>query len=150
VQSNSFFLITTNPVDLKGASGTYEYEVGFDPTQLPSSNYEALAANAGLISLMILGPNGWTPAVNANQEFPGSQAQLNYVGSYNSFTAANPSATVDNSVGSSGVYQAATGSNAWAVVDPSGHYVNVDQSGGVEYAVGEQVFTQQIVTITVS
>ena len=104
VQSTSTFLLS-DVVDLTGVSGPYEYQVSFDPTQLPSSNYEFLAGNAGLISLMSYGPNGWTPAVNANLEFPGTQAKPNYLpqGSYSSFTTANSSATVSNSLGSSGI-----------------------------------------------
>lgn len=134
VQSVSTYLIS-DVVQLTGATGPLSNLVSFDPTQLPSTNYEQLAVNAGLISLMALGPNGWTPAVNNNLEFPGTQAQPNYAGSYASFTAANPSATVSNSVGSSGVDQ--TANTAWAVVDQSG-----------QYAVGVQVFTQQVLTIT--
>ena len=121
-------------------SGPYEFNVTLDPTQLPSG-FEAVAANAGLITLSFSpAANVWYPAVSQNNEAPGSLAQTNYQGPYTSFwssvTAANPSATLKDVVGSSGIDQA--GNTAWGVVNQPG-----------EYAVGVQVYTEQIITITV-
>jgi hypothetical protein len=140
VRSTSSYLLS-DVVDLNGISGPTAYELSFDPTQLPSTMAEQVAANAGLISLMSNTGSGWNPAVTTNRVIPGSLATPNYQGSYASFwstvTSTNPSATVANVVGSSGVDQ--TANTAWAVIDQPG-----------EYAVGVQVFTEQTFTITVS
>jgi hypothetical protein len=134
VRSTSTFLIS-DVVNLTGVSGPYAYEISFDPTQLPSGSFEQVAANAGLISLMSDSNGVWLPAITVNQEAHGSNAQPNYQGSYASFTAANSSATLASLVGSSGVDQ--TANTAWAVIDQPG-----------QYAVGVQVFTEQVLTIT--
>ncbi len=141
VRSSGTFLIS-DVVNIGGISGPYAYQVSFDPTKLPSSNYSFLSANAGLISLASDPTAGsWYPAVSQNKEVAGSLAQPNYLGSYSSFwasvTAANPTATLKDVVGSSGVDLASN--TAWAVVDRSG-----------EYAVGVQVFTERTFTITVT
>ena len=149
VQSTSTYLISDR-VDLGNVSGAYEYESP-RPDPVAQQQLRAFGRQRGADFPHDSRTQRMDLAVNGNQEFPGSQAQLNYLGSYTSFTAANPSATVANSVGSSGVYQATSGSNAWAVVDPSSQYVQVGPSGQyVEYATGVQVFTQQIITINVS
>ena len=145
VRSTSTFLIS-DVVDLSGVNGPYAFQVSLDPTQLPSSSFAQLAADAGLITLSSDAAGSWNPAVSTNLEAHGSLAQPNYQGSYASFwstvTAANPSATLQNVVGSSGVDLAATQSTgspaAWAVVDQPG-----------DYAVGVQVYTEKVFTITV-
>jgi hypothetical protein len=106
---------------------------------MPSTAYAAAAANAGLISLSWEAETGdvWQPAVGANTETPGSQAQPNYLGSWSSFAAANSSASLSQLVGSSGVDLA--NNTAWAVIDGPG-----------QYAVGVQVFTEQTFTINVT
>ena len=142
VRSSSTFLIS-DVAELSGVSGPYAYQISFDPTQLPSGAYAAVAASAGLIALSTdgAGTGNWVPATSANAEGPGGLAQTNYQGSYNSFftgvTAANSSATVKNVVGSSGVDLA--NNVAWAVIDQPG-----------EYAVTDTVFAEQVFTITVS
>jgi hypothetical protein len=146
VRSTSTFLIS-DVVDLSGVNGPYAFQVSLDPTQLPSSSFAQLAADAGLITLSSDAAGSWNPAVSTNLEAHGSLAQPNYQGSYASFwstvTAANPSATLQNVVGSSGVDLAATQSTgspaAWAVVDQPGNY-----------AVGVQVYTEKVFTITVT
>lgn len=83
--------------------------------------------------------------MSSDKEIPGSLSQHNFLGPYNgtsnsfwtSVTTANPSATLTNVVGSSGINQAAN--TAWAVIDQPG-----------TYAVGVQVFTVQTLTITVT
>ena len=107
---------------------------------MPSSNFTQIASNAGLISLSSDPTAGsWYPAVSQNKEVPGSLATPNYQGSYASFWStvmqSNPSATLANVVGSSGVDLAAN--QAWGVVDQPG-----------EYAVGVQIFMEQVITIT--
>ncbi len=110
---------------------------------MPSSAYRTVAADAGLITLSTdgAGTGKWIPAVSANASSPGSLAQPNVLGSYDGFwtnvTTANPSATLKDVVGSSGVDLAAK--TAWAVVDQPG-----------EYAVADTVFTESVFTITVS
>ena len=141
VRSSGTFLIS-DVVNLGGISGPYAYQVSFDPAQLPSSNYQLLAADAGLISLSSDPSAGsWNPAVSQNKQVAGSLAEPNYLGSYSSFwasvKAANPSAALSDVVGSSGVDLAAH--TVWAVVDRSG-----------EYAVGVEVFTEKVFTITVT
>jgi hypothetical protein len=139
VRSTSTFLISSVD-DLNGISGPTAFEVSLDPSKLPSGFPQAAAA-AGLITLSSDPTGGWYPAVTTNAEKPGSLAQTNYQGPYSSFwasvTAANPSATLNDVVGSSGVDLATD--EAWAVVDRSG-----------EYAVGTQVYTEQVFTITVT
>ncbi len=142
VRSSSTFLIS-DVVDLTGINGPTAYQLTFDPSQLPSTQYAAVAASAGLIALSTDGHDtgNWVPATSANSEGPGSLAQTNYQGSYNAFfnsvTAANSSATVKNVVGSSGVDLA--NNAAWAVIDQPG-----------EYAVTDTVIAEQVFTITVS
>ena len=143
VRSSSTFLIS-EAMDLTGATGQNVLQVTLDP-QLPSG-FEQAAANAGLIALSYRATSGnWYPAVSANEEAHGSLAQPNYLGpagseaSYANFwssvTKANPSATLSDVVGSSGVDLQANA--AWAAIDqPTG-----------EYAVGVQVFTEQVITI---
>ena len=112
-----------------------------DPTQLPTGSFAQIAADAGLITLSSDSNGNWAPAVTANAGASGSLAQPNYLGSYASFwsavTAAKPSATINDVLGSSGIDLAANA--AWAVVDQPG-----------TYAVGVQVYTEQVFTITVS
>ncbi|MGA2255469.1 MAG: cadherin repeat domain-containing protein, partial [Thermoguttaceae bacterium] len=141
VRSSSTFLIS-DVVDLNGVTGPYSFQVTLDPTQLPTGGFAQIAADAGLITLSSESTGGsWNPAVTANTGASGSLAQPNYLGSYASFwssvTAANPSATVADVLGSSGIDLAANA--AWAVVDHSG-----------SYAVGVQVYTEQILTIHVT
>ncbi|MGO9113601.1 MAG: beta strand repeat-containing protein, partial [Thermoguttaceae bacterium] len=140
VRSSSTFLIS-DVVDLSGITGPTAYEVSLDPTQLPSGTYAQIAAAAGLITLSSDPTGNWYPAVTTNTESPGSLAETNYQGSYNSFwssvTAANPSATLKDVVGSSGIDL--TANEAWGVVDRPG-----------EYAVGAQVYTEQVITIKVT
>ncbi len=136
VRTSSSYLVS-DVVNLTGPSGPYGYQVSYDPAEFPSSSYLTAAVNAGLVSLSSESTGGWSPAVSANQEPPGSQAQLNYPGPYSSFTAANSSATLQQLVGSSGIDTA--GHTAWAVVDQPG-----------QFAVGVQVFTEETFTITVS
>jgi hypothetical protein len=136
VRSSSNYLIS-DVVDLGGVSGPLAYEVSYDPTQVPSSSYLSAASAAGLVSLVSDSTGSWTPAVNSNLEVPGAQAQVNYPGPYSSYTAANPSATLAQQLGSSGLDT--TAKTAWAVIDHGG-----------EYAAGIQVFTEETFTITVS
>ncbi len=142
VRSSSTFLIS-DVVDLTSVTGPTAFQVSYDDGLLPSGNYLIAAANAGQITLATDG-NGtgkWVPAVSANSETAGSLAQPNFLGPYSTFssnvTTANPSATLKDVVGSSGVDL--TGRTAWAVVDQPG-----------EYAVADTVFTEQVFTITVS
>jgi large repetitive protein len=136
VRSSSTYLLS-DVVDLNGVSGPTAYQVTFDPSQLPSSVAEQVAASAGLISLMSNSGSGWNAAVTTNKAAPGSQAVPNFQGSYASFIASVGAAPLANLVGSSGVDQSANG--AWAVIDQAG-----------EYAVGVQVYTEQTFMITVT
>ena len=142
VRSSSTFLIS-DVVDLSNVTGPQAFQVSYDSAPLPSGNYLTAAANAGLITLATdgNGTGNWVPAVSANSESAGSLAQPNFLGPYSTFsssvTAANPSATLKDIVGSSGVDL--TGRTAWAVIDQPG-----------EYAVADTVFTEQVFTVTVS
>ena len=142
VRSSSTFLLS-DVVNLSSVTGPEAFQVSYDPAVLPGGGYLTAAANAGLITLATdgNGTGNWVPAVSANSETAGSLAQPNFLGPYSTFasnvTAANPSATVKDIVGSSGVDQAAN--TAWAVIDQPG-----------EYAVADTVFTEQVFTITVS
>ncbi len=142
VRSSSTFLLS-DVVDLSSVTGPQAFQVSYDPAELPSGDYRIAAANAGLITLATdgNGTGNWVPAVSANAETPGSLAQPNFLGPYSTFTgniiAANPTATMKDIVGSSGVDL--TGRTAWAVIDQPG-----------EYAVADTVFTEQVFTITVS
>jgi hypothetical protein len=142
VRSSSTFLIS-DVVDLPNVTGPTAFQVSYDPAQLPSEAYRIAAANAGLITLATdgNGTGNWIPAVSANSETVGSLAQPNFLGPYSTFSSnvitANPSATLKDIVGSSGVDLAAH--TAWAVVDQPG-----------EYAVADTVFTENVFTITVS
>ena len=142
VRSSSTFLLS-DVVNLSNVTGPEAFQVSYDPTLLPNGDYLTAAANAGLITLATdgNGTGNWVPAASANAETAGSLAQPNFLGPYSAFvsnvTAANPSATLKNIVGSSGVDL--TAHTAWAVIDQPG-----------EYAVAETVFTEQVFTITVS
>ena len=170
VQSSSTYLISE--VDnLNGANGPFALQVSFatDSKDLPSSAFEQAAANAGLITLDSNATGSWQPAVSVNAAVPGTLAQTNYpkaytyanlpAGSYpasfwSSITATNPTATVSDVVGSSGIdtnTNTATDPNAntaWAVVDVQANSTSLPQTS--EYAVGVQVFTEQVITITVT
>ena len=140
VRSTSTYLLTS-VLELSPVTGPTAIDLTFDPTQLPSTAFTQAAAAAGLITLSSDAAGSWYPAVTTNAEKPGSLAQTNYQGSYSSFwssvTAANPSATVNDVVGSSGIDLATN--DAWAVIDRSG-----------DYAIGTQVYTEQVFTITVT
>ncbi len=140
VRSSSTFLIS-DVENLTGITGPTAFEVSLDPSQLPSGSFTQVAAAAGLITLSSDAAGNWNPAVSTNAEKPGSLAQTNYQGPYSSFwssvTAANPSATLQNVVGSSGIDLATN--EVWAVVDRPG-----------DYAVGAQVYTEQVFTITIT
>ena len=126
-----------------------------DTAQLPGSNFEQLAINAGLISLASdgTGTGVWYPAVSLNKEVAGSLAEPNYtsgngtyIGFWSSVTTAHPSATLSDVVGSSGV-----DTNTNTTTDPNANtaWAVVNQSAN-EYAVALQVFTEQVFTITVN
>jgi hypothetical protein len=140
VLSSGTFLASDIP-EPQGVNGTYTFQVSLATDTLPSS-FEQAAAAAGLITLSFNPSGTWYPAVAMNVVPHGSLAQTNYQGSYASFwssvTTANPSATLQDVVGSSGVDLTGTPPNTWAVVDQVG-----------QYAVGVQVFTEQTFTITV-
>ena len=141
VRTSGTYLIS-DVGDLTGVSSPYALQVSYDPTQVPSSTYLTAAVNAGLVSLSAQSATGaWSPAISANQEVAGSLAEKNVQGSYanfwNSVASGHPSATLPNVVGSSGIDT--TANVAWAVVDHSG-----------PYAVGVEVFTEQVITITVT
>jgi hypothetical protein len=140
VLSSGTFLASDIP-EPQGVNGTYTFQVSLATDTLPSS-FEQAAAAAGLITLSFNPSGTWYPAVAMNVAPHGSLAQTNYQGSYASFwssvTTANPSATLQDLVGSSGVDLTGTPPNTWAVVDQVG-----------QYAVGVQVFTEQTFTITV-
>ena len=141
VRSSSTLLVSTAPQS-DGTTGPNTFQVTLDPALLPSSNNFALVAtDAGLISLSSDSGGSWNPAITANTEASGSLAQPNYLGSYASFwssvTTAKPSATIKDVLGSSGFDLAAN--TAWAVVDQPG-----------SYAVGVQVYTEQVITINVT
>ena len=150
VRSSSTFLISdvgsTNVV-----AGPVALEVSYDPAQLPSGEYRIVAADAGLIALSTdgTGTGTWNPVVSVNSVVPGSLAQPNFLGPYATFwsnvTTANPSATLKDVVGSSGVDL--TGRTAWAVVNQPGGYA---VGTSIEYAVTDTVFTEQVISITVS
>ena len=139
IRSSSTYLLS-DVAEVGGITSPYALEIPLDSTQLPGGNYESAAANAGLITLGSDNSGSWEPAVSANKEATGSLAQTNYQGSYASFwasvVAANPSATLANVVGSSGVDTA--NGDVWAVVDQSG-----------EYAASTRIYTEQAFTITV-
>jgi large repetitive protein len=140
IRCTSTFLLS-DVVDLGNVNGPYAFQVSFDPSQLPSGAFRQAAEAAGLIALGSDATGKWYPAIAVNKEVAGSLAQPNFQGSYaafwNSVTAAHPSATLQDVVGSSGVDAAANA--AWAVVDHPG-----------EYAVAAQVFTEKVFTITVT
>ena len=107
--SSPFEITEVDDLPPSDVTGPLTFQMTFDPTQLPSAAYLAAAANAGLITLGTdgSGTGNWVPAVSANSENPGSLAQTNVISPYSTFwssvTAAHPSATLANVVGSSGV-----------------------------------------------
>ena len=144
VRSTSTVLLT-DVLQLGSSAGSYigpyTLQLTVDPSRMPAG-FAQLAANAGLVSVLsVPTPGVSSPATTANKEAPGSLVQANYQGPYSNFwasvQAANPTAVLSNVVGSSGVDL--PNHDAWSVIDETGNY-----------AIGVQVYTEQVVTVTVT
>ena len=117
-------------------NGPFAYQISYDPTQLPAG-YQFASIGPGLISLSSFATGSWLPAVAATSKPPAAWRSATTSAPFSQFLAANPSATLSQLVGSSGIDPATN--TVWAVIDQPG-----------EYAVGVQAYTQQTFTISVS
>jgi hypothetical protein len=141
----SVFLAST-PVSVTGITGPYVVQMTYDPSTLPTSAYEQPMANSGYLYLAAQAIDGsWDNAVLGNAGAAGQYAQARYLGdgpdystgSWNNFwlsvTAAHPTATTSDVLGSWGVDT--TNHVVWAVVDFS------DQFAAQAVIVAQKTFT---------